>query len=222
MSTIHQTPEFVHQHQSGAATKQLFYASDRSLLDRPCVAVIGIREASDAGIRRARRLARELVEAGVVVVSGLARGIDAAAHREAIARGGRTIGVIGTPLDRAYPAEHAELQALIAAEHLVVSPFAAGTRVTRASFPTRNRVMAALCQATVIVEAADGSGTLYQADACRRLGRSLFICASQATRAGLRWPQRFAGPHTSVLRSTEQVIEAVAVARRGVNAARAG
>jgi DNA processing protein len=152
-------------------------------------------------------LARELARAGVVVVSGLARGIDAAAHREAIVSGGRTIAVTGTPLDVAYPAEHDLLQAAIAEHHLVVTPFAPGAAVASGNFPHRNRVMAALCQATVIVEATDISGTLHQAAACKRLGRALFICASQANDPALHWPAWFAGPQTHVLTNTQQVLE---------------
>ena len=185
----------------------LHFAGDRTLLERPCVAIVGSREASELGILRARRLARELVAAGVVVVSGLARGIDVAAHEEAIDSGGRTIAVLGTPIERVYPAEHAGLQDEIAAHHLVVSPFAAGTAVTRASFPARNRVMAALCQASIIVEATERSGTRHQAEACLRYHRDLFLCASLMANGSVRWTRRLAGPRNHVLTSTDQVLE---------------
>ena len=182
-----------------------FYEGDATLLLRPCVAVIGSRAASPAGLLRARRLARELIRGGAVVVSGLAEGIDAAAHGAALGCGGRTVGVIGTPLERAYPARHRLLQRHIAAHHLVVSPFPAGSKVTGANFPVRNRLMAALCQATVIVEASDKSGTLHQARECVRLGRPLFVCANQVNDPALHWPARFAD-HAKVLTSTEQVL----------------
>ena len=190
-----------------AANPEFYAAGDRSLLDLPCVAVVGSREATDLGIRRARRLARELVRAGVVVVSGLARGVDVAAHEEAMACGGRTIAVVGTPLYRAYPPEHASLQDEIAARHLVVSPFGACKPWIRGCFPIRNRLMAKLCQATVIVEATERSGTRHQAEACIRLERSLFLCASLVANPQVRWPHRFAGPRTHVLTSTQQVLE---------------
>jgi DNA processing protein len=192
---------------TASPTPEFYCAGDRSLLELPCVAIVGSRKASELGIRRARRLARELVEAGVVVMSGLARGVDVAAHQEAMARGGRTIAVVGTPLYRAYPPEHASLQDEIAARHLVVSPFGTCKPWIRGCFPIRNRLMAKLSQATVIVEATDRSGTLHQAEACARLGRSLFLCASLVANPHVRWPQRFAGSRTHVLTSTEQVLE---------------
>jgi DNA processing protein len=105
----------------------------------------------------------DLAESGFAVVSGLAEGIDAAAHRGAItAPGGRAIGVIGTPLERVYPSQHASLQEAIYRKHLLVSPFAEGTRTTRGHFPARNRVMARLAQATVLIEAGERSGTQHQ------------------------------------------------------------
>ncbi len=115
--------------------------------------------------------------------------------------------MLGTPLERAYPAEHAGLQDEIAAHHLVVSPFAPGTAVTRASFPARNRVMAALCDASIIVEATERSGTKHQAEACLRHHRDLFLCASLVANRRVRWPLRLAGPRTHVLTSTDQVLQ---------------
>ena len=191
------------------------FAGDQSLLDLPCVAIIGSRVASELGIRRAVRLVRELVAAGVVVVSGLARGIDAAAHREAIALGGRTVAVLGTALEQAYPAEHAALQRHIAEHHLVVSPFPVGTPRSRGNFPARNRAMAALCDATAVVEASEASGTRHQAAACEELGRPLFFCASLANDTRVHWTRRCVGPRTFVLTSTQQILEQL---RRPVSA----
>lgn len=172
------------------APKQLFIEGDASLLGRgPKVSIVGSRAASDEGLRRARQLARAVVERGGIVVSGLALGIDAAAHRGAIDAGGRTIAVIGTPLDKAYPRENAELQALIAREHLLVSQFPVGTKTTRASFPIRNQTMVLLTDATVIVEAGDSSGTLHQGWEAIRLGRPLFIMESVANDMKLAWPR---------------------------------
>src|SRR5205814_51885 len=110
-----------------------------------------------------------------VIVSGLARGIDTAALMGAIEKGGRTVAVIGTPLDKAYPAENADLQTEIYSHHLLVTPFRIGEQVFKANFPKRNRVMAAISDATVIIEASDTSGTLHQAAECEKLGRWLFI-----------------------------------------------
>jgi DNA processing protein len=101
----------------------VFCAGDQALLGRPVVSVVGARDVSDEGQRRAKRLARELAAAGVVVMSGLARGTDTAAHYGAIEGGGSTIAVIGTPLQKASPAENADLQTTIAERHLLISPF---------------------------------------------------------------------------------------------------
>jgi DNA processing protein len=169
----------------------LYFAGDPSLLERPAVAIVGSRNASPEGQRRAEQLARELVRRGIVVMSGLAEGIDQAAHRSAIAHGGKTIAVIGTPLERAYPAKHAPLQEQIYREHLLISPFAPGTRTFPSHFPERNRVMARLSHATVIIEAGDTSGTLHQAVECEALGKALFIAASVMKDEKLSWPSRF-------------------------------
>jgi DNA processing protein len=134
------------------------------------VAIVGARKASAAGLKRARKLAFELAREGVVIVSGLAEGIDTAAHEGAIASGGRTVAVIGTPLERVYPAKNRNLQERIMRDHLVVSPFAPGSRIFRGNFPYRNRVMALISDATVIVEASETSGSLVQGWEAIRLG----------------------------------------------------
>src|SRR5690242_14135195 len=108
------------------AFPRIHAVGDLSLIDRPRVAIVGARKASIEGRRRAAQLARDCARAGVVVVSGLAQGIDHAAHTAAIEHGGRTIAVIGTPLDKVYPAKHADLQRKIYREHLLLSPFTWG------------------------------------------------------------------------------------------------
>lgn len=195
---------------AAASDIQLFFVGDLSLIDRPCVAIVGSRTVSECGAARARRLARELVESGFVVVSGLAAGVDTHAHSSAIDASGATIAVIGTPLDKAYPAENATLQERIYADHLLVSPFEIGERTFKGNFPKRNRVMAALCDATVIVEASDTSGSLHQAAECVRLGRWLFIAKSLVDNPELEWPKKFlTGPRTRVLTATSDLVEAV-------------
>jgi DNA processing protein len=156
-------------------------------------------------------LSRELVEAGFVVVSGLALGVDTAAHAAAIEAGGSTIGVIGTPLDRAYPAENAGLQEDIYRHHLLISPFARGERTFKSSFPKRNRVMAAVTDATVIMEASDTSGSLHQAAECVRLGRWLFIAKSVVDNPDVTWPAKFlrAGGKTAILTATGDLVREV-------------
>ena len=188
----------------------LYYAGDLKLLHRPSVSIVGTREASAEGLARASRLARELVSAGYLVVSGLAKGIDTAAHTSAIQHGGSTAAVVGTPLDKAYPAVNGSLQEAIWGDHLLVSPFSFGERTFRGSFPKRNRVMAALSDATVIIEASDTSGTLHQAAECQRLGRWLFVAQSVLENAHLSWPAKFLGkPRTAVLTATQDVLDAI-------------
>lgn len=180
----------------------LWYSGDLSLVRQPCVAVVGARRASPAGRLRAAEVARALAQRGIVVVSGLAEGIDVTAHESAIAAGGRTIAVIGTPIDRAYPAAHAGLQEQIYTDHLLISSFAPGARVFASNFPQRNRLMAAISDATVIIEAGESSGTLHQASECRsdRLNRWLFIDRSQVGRSDLAWPSTFLGhPRVQIL-----------------------
>ena len=160
------------------------------------MAVVGSRKPTDEGRRRARKIARLLVENDFTVMSGLATGIDAEAHRAAVEASGRTIAVIGTSLNEAYPKENAELQRQIAKEFLLVSqvPFYQYSlqdyRRNRGFFPERNKTMSALSQAAIIVEASDISGTLIQARAALQQGRKIFILKPCFDR-GLEWPDRF-------------------------------
>jgi DNA processing protein len=186
----------------------LYYAGDLDLAYRPSISIVGTREPTAHGLQRAGRLSRELSGRGVIVVSGLAKGIDTAAHQSALEANGRTIAVIGTPLSKASPAENGPLQETIWRKHLLISPFREGQSVFRSNFPRRNQVMAAVSDGTVIVEANDQSGTLHQAVACQKLGRWLFILKSLVdTRA---WPRRFTNHrNTIILEHTDQIFEAL-------------
>lgn len=173
------------------APEYLFVSGDTSILNEGArVSIVGSRQASPEGVRRAGKLARRLTEDGHVVVSGLAIGIDTAAHRGAIENGGKTIGVIGTPLSKCYPHQNARLQNEIATNHLLVSQFAEGSSTGPWCFPARNRTMAMLSDATVIVEAGDTSGSLSQGWEALRLGRWLFIMKSVVDNPNLSWPQK--------------------------------
>lgn len=180
------------------APPSFWLAGDAGLLElgRLRVAIVGSRDAGELGIRRARRLAAELSELGIVVVSGLAKGIDRAAHDGAMENGGRTIAVIGTPIDKAYPVEHAAIQQAIYTHHCLVSQFAPGSKVYPSNFVERNRFMALISNASVIVEAGDGSGTLSQAAETQRLGRHLFIMKNVLDNKSLSWPSKFLRPKT--------------------------
>jgi DNA processing protein len=169
----------------------LYMAGDLALLRSPCVAVVGTRAVSPEGARRTRKLASLLAQSQIVVVSGLAMGVDTEAHSAALAAGGKTVAVIGTPMDRCNPRGNGPLQEAIYRQYLLVSQFAWGSPVHPTNFPQRNRTMAALCDATVIVEASDTSGTLHQALECVSLGRPLFILRSLVNDTRVSWPSKF-------------------------------
>ena len=188
------------------APPTLYVAGDRSILDAPRVAVVGTRKPSDLGAARARRLARVLAQRGVVIVSGLAAGIDTIAHETAIAEGGRTIAVLGTPLDEVYPRANRALQERIMCEHLAISQFPSGCPIQRKNFPQRNRTMALIADASVIVEAGEGSGTLSQAWEALRLGRPLFLLRSLAERTDLEWPATMREYGAMVLSEPEDLV----------------
>ena len=149
--------------------------------DTRSVAVVGTREASEAGIRRAQRMSKVLVECDVTVISGLARGIDTAAHRAAIDSGGRTIAVLGTGITRCYPAENRELAEEIAIHGALVSQFWPTRSPARDTFPRRNVVTSGLSQGTVVIEASSTSGAKMQARLALEHGKKVFLIQSLVT-----------------------------------------
>lgn len=193
----------------------LYYRGAWEITETRCMAVVGSREASPDGVRRAERLARELVDRGFTIVSGLARGVDAAAHRAAIARGGRTISVVGTPLGTCYPKENRELQEEIARDHLLISQVPVlryskqAPQHNRLFFPERNVTMSALTEGTIIVEAGDTSGTLTQAKAALHQGRKLFILDSCFHRTDITWPARFEAEGAVRVRTPDDIWSAL-------------
>jgi DNA processing protein len=153
------------------------------LLDRPSVAIVGARACSAYGSHVARSLGRELAAAGLVVVSGMARGVDGEAHRGALEAGGSTVAVLGCGVDRDYPAAHRELARRISAGGLVVSEYPPGVEPAPWRFPARNRIVAGLTQATVVVEARERSGALITADLALEEGREVFAVPGEITSA---------------------------------------
>jgi DNA processing protein len=153
------------------------------LLTRPAVAIVGARACSSYGRSVARSLARELAGAGLVVVSGLARGIDGEAHRGALDAGGVTVAVLGCGIDRDYPAAHRDLARRIGESGLVVSEYEAGVEPAPWRFPARNRIIAGLCMATVVVEARERSGALITADFALEDGREVMAVPGEITSA---------------------------------------
>jgi DNA processing protein len=151
----------------------LYALGDPSLLNGLSVAIVGTRSSTAYGERVTTELAGALARAGACIVSGLARGIDAAAHRAALDVGGRTIGVLGTGVDVPYPVGHRELHAAIADRGLLVSEMPPGTRAFKGCFPRRNRIIAALADVTIVVEAPVGSGASITAEHALELGRKV-------------------------------------------------
>lgn len=158
-------------------------AGEPELLGRRSVAVVGARSCSPYGGQVARMLGRELAAVGLVVVSGLARGIDGDAHRGALESGGLTVGVLGCGIDRDYPASHAQLSRRIEEQGLVVSEYEPGIEPAPWRFPARNRIIAGLCEAVVVVEARERSGALITADFAVDEGRDVFAVPGEITSA---------------------------------------
>ncbi len=147
------------------------------------MAIVGARACSAYGSHVARMLGRDLARAGLVVVSGMARGIDGEAHRGALEAGGVTVAVLGCGVDRDYPAAHAELARRICARGLVVSEYPPGVEPAPWRFPARNRIVAGLAAATVVVEARERSGALITADLALEEGREVFAIPGEITSA---------------------------------------
>lgn len=176
----------------------LYFQGCWDFIHTRCLAVVGTRNPSKEGEARARSLVKQLVADDFTIVSGLAKGIDTAAHTTAIEAKGRTIGVIGTPLSSVYPKENKALQERIAREHLLISQVPVwrysqqGPQTNKLFFPARNVTMSALTEATLIVEAGETSGTLIQARAALQQGRKLFILNRCFENTKLTWPARYA------------------------------
>jgi DNA processing protein len=173
LAAIHDPPSTIYLRGSG----------EDALLSQPAVAVVGARSCSSYGRSVARSLARELAAAGLVVVSGMARGIDGEAHRGALEVGGVTVAVLGCGVDRDYPAAHAELARRICERGLVVSEYEPGVEPAPWRFPARNRIIAGVCEAAVVVEARERSGALITADFALEEGRDVFAVPGEITSA---------------------------------------
>lgn len=185
----------------------LFVAGELRDEDVRAIAVIGSRRASGAGLRAATELAGALTRAGWVVVSGLASGIDTAAHTATLKAGGRTIAVIGTGLTRCYPPENADLQARIGRQGAVVSQFWPDAPPSRQSFPLRNAVMSGLARATVIVEASERSGARVQARLALAHGRPVFLMRGVLENG---WARELADrPGVQVVETSQQVTDTI-------------
>ena len=175
----------------------LYFLGNYELINKPSIAIIGSRNASFKGLKRASKITKMLVKNGFVIISGLAEGIDTAVHKACIEENGKTIAVIGTPLNHCYPASNKSLMQEMAKNHLLISqiPFIRYNKMDlelrKKFFPERNKTMSALANATLIIEARDKSGTLTQARAALEQGRPLFILNNNFDNPNLEWPHEF-------------------------------
>jgi len=174
------------------------------------VCVIGTRKPTAEGQAHAEAYSGFLARNGVTVVSGLAMGIDTIAHTTAIKNGGRTIAVLGTPLNQVSPVKNRQLQETIGREHLVISQFPIGSKVFPTNFPARNRTMALLSEGTIIIEASETSGTVSQGWEALRLGRPLFILKSVVD-ARHEWVDKMRDYGAYVLSSPEDLYEVLPI-----------
>jgi len=191
------------------APNKLFYSGNVDLLtDGRRVSVVGSRKVTDKGVRRTQILTEALVKNDIIVVSGLAEGVDTVAHETAIKNGGKTIAVLGTPIDKAYPKSNTTLLEKMKNEQLVISQFPENYPFQKKNFPMRNRTMALLSDATIIVEASEKSGTRHQGWEALRLGRLVYIMQNILDDESLTWPGEMIKYGAQVLTReiTEEVI----------------
>ena len=175
--------------------------------DRQAIAIVGARKATPYGLRITETLARELSGAGFTIVSGLARGIDAAAHRAALEAGGRTIAVLGCGLDVDYPPEHGRLREEIAANGAVVTEFPAGTAPKPSHFPQRNRIISGLSLGVLVIEAAEDSGSLITARLALEQGREVFATPGPVDAPLSRGPHGLIKQGAKLVETVDYIVE---------------
>jgi DNA processing protein len=185
----------------------LFYQGDLALLQKPMVAMVGSRRASAYGMNAAAHLAQQLASAGVVIVSGLARGIDGVSHQAALDHDSPTIAVLGTGLDIVYPRSHARLTKAIAQRGLLMTEFPPGTPPLAANFPIRNRVISGSTLGTVIVEATGRSGSLITARTAAEQGREVFAVPGSIFAAGSEGPHRLIQYGAKLVHDVNDILE---------------
>jgi DNA processing protein len=189
----------------------LFVRGPAPLHQPGCLAIVGARAASEAGLRMAHRLGMELAAKGFTVVSGLARGVDGAAHQGALDAGGRTVAVMGCGIDVIYPPEHRKLaEAIIDGGGAIVSELPMGTQPMAENFPTRNRILSGLCLGVVIVEAAEKSGSLITARMALEQNRQVFAVPGSPLTGKTRGSNRLLKDGAKLVECVEDVIEEIA------------
>jgi DNA processing protein len=187
----------------------LYVLGELSPADDWGVAVVGTRNASTYGREAARALAGDLARAGVTIVSGLARGIDAQAHQSALDAGGRTLAIMGSGLDIIYPWEHKKLAAAVAACGALISEYGLGVQPEAANFPARNRIISGLSRGVIVVEAGDQSGALITADFAADQGRDVFAVPGSIFQRNCRGTNRLIRDGAQPVLSATDVLEAL-------------
>jgi DNA processing protein len=193
----------------------LWFRGDPATLEGPAIAVVGSRAASAVALEAAARIGERLAAHGVVVVSGLARGVDSAAHRGAL-RHGRTIAVLGSGVDRIYPAEHGGLASEIAAHGIVVSEFPPGTAPLPFRFPLRNRIISGLSRAVVVIEASEQSGSLITAACALEQGREVMAVPGNVLSGRNRGGHALLRDGAHIVETAEDVLRVVGLESRSV------
>lgn len=189
------------------APPYLFAKGNVNLLNEKSVCVVGSRNASEESMKRTARLVKSLISRNLVVNAGLAKGIDTATHQSALDNYGRTIAVIGTPINQYYPKENKELQMRIEKEGLVLSQFPPCNKVNRWNFPTRNGVMSGLSLATIIMEAGETSGALKQANYALKQSRYVLIPQSAINNTLITWPNKYVKKGAYSFSTLKEVLE---------------
>ncbi len=195
----------------------LYVRGDLTAEDQRAVAIVGSRSASDYGRRMARDLARGLAVLGFTVVSGMARGIDGAAHESALKAGGRTIAVLGSGVERAYPPEHDTLYRRIVGNGAVVSELPIGAKPMAFNFPARNRLISGISLGIVVVEATQKSGSLITAATALEQGREIFAVPGEAGASRSRGSHQVIRQGAKLVETVDDIVEEIApqLARRG-------
>lgn len=185
----------------------LFLKGNVHLLNEKSVCVVGSRNATIDSMKKTEKIVKSLIKRNLVVNAGLAKGIDTVTHKSALQNGGRTIAVIGTPINQYYPKENKELQLAIEEKGLVVSQFPPCNPVYRWNFPTRNGTMSGISLATIIMEAGETSGALKQADYALKQGRDVLIPQLALNNSSLSWPKKYIKKGAHSFKNLKEVLE---------------
>lgn len=188
----------------------LWMRGDASVLQRPTVAIVGSRAASQYALAVGERLAGELADRGVTVVSGLARGVDSAAHRGCLAAGGSTVAVLGSGLDRIYPNEHRELAASVSKQGVLISELPPGVPPLAEHFPLRNRIISGISLALVVVEASEKSGSLITARCALEQGRDVMAVPGSVLSGRNRGSHALLKDGAKVVESADDILDGLA------------